>query len=651
MASTSDIYTLLRLYAKKQHRSLIPFDEFCAYLKKYAQHYASEQAGLAVYTEKPQEPLQKEIEKLNSENKIILKQQNDQQIIVISVYFKDNIVARYKQISERPDAPYPIPQDLPQDFPQELISTGDAAETIYRLLDGSSHGTNVIYSIVFKREISPVLLPEGVSIEKLLSISVAKLRDFMRHSEQHDYFQQKLLTSNGGKEISVKNFFTHFISNEEETLRKLKEAGDSYYYWNQLLLFVRHDFEKIKDRSPADIALLQAVYIVEICVAYYKNRSSQNLQRETALRNLEQALAKPPFYFDNEAISKFSDTRGVPLLGQYSEEDLNEYLRGATTNSEDGKMPPLLTFKTIDGTRYYVLHEKVLPLTMKLCTDIRKRVHDHIVQEWYGAMQRFTTLPAMKDLNAFNTRLAEIVQEDSPVLSALLNSPFLSSLYYEALEAKDSAAQKFKMFEDGTLVTYGELLMITPHTVMTDAKILLPVWYTIPFLSRLISFFKGGKKNKAPKKAKKKEEKKKQAENQKKIDEQTNIRVAYDDKPATSGGKLSKKDDFKLAAANVEKQLVPPDSSLDSELTSYLNEWNHLLDKTAKKNLTEDVNSLVRDYLRKIIRTSSPAGFTIERVQELATTLVKTPALQKISDQDNLQMYVQLYILRLIKKA
>ena len=53
-----------------------------------------------------------------------------------------------------------------------------------------------------------------------------------------------------------------------------------------------------------------------------------------------------------------------------------------------------------------------------------------------------------------------------------------------------------------------------------------------------------------------------------------------------------------MAAASIEKILVPPDSSLDSELTSYLNEWNHLLDKEAKKNLTEDVNSLIRDYLR-----------------------------------------------------
>ena len=106
-----------------------------------------------------------------------------------------------------------------------------------------------------------------------------------------------------------------------------------------------------------------------------------------------------------------------------------------------------------------------------------------------------------------------------------------------------------------------------------------------------------------------------------------------------------------LMASEIEKLIVPPDSTLDSELTSYLNEWNHLLDKTAKKNLVEDVNSLIRDYLRKILRTSSPSSFTLERIKELSYTLAKTPALQKIKDQENLQVYIQLYMLRLIKKA
>lgn len=654
MASTSDIYTLLRLYAKKQHRTLISVDEFCSYLKKYSQHYVSEQPNLERFTQNPLPPLKEELTKLSEQNKILLQEEDGKTIIIISAYFIDNVRSRYKAMNDKPDVTFPSKNDLPKDFPQELITTREAADVIYNLFNGVPHGENVIYSLEFKREVPSVLLPEGVTPNFLMKAAIAKLRLLMHRSEQHDYFQQKLLRSNGGREISVKNFFSLFVSNEEATIEKMKSAGDSYYFWNQLLLFMRQDYEKIEDKTVEDTSILQAVNITEICVSYYKNKSQVSLQRDTALKNLELAFSKKPYYFDSEAIAKFVDTRGVPLLGQYTEDDLNEYLHNATTTSEANKMPPLLTFKVPDGTRYFVLHEKVFPLTMKLCTESRKIIHDTLTNEWFGALRRFSTLPEMKDIHDFNNRIEKALQTEEPILYALLTSPFLSSIYYEALESKDSSAEKFKIFIDGILVPYSEILMLTQHSILTDAKIKLPVWYTIPFISFICSLFSRKSKKKKVKSAvpEKSKEKKEKKEKQQKSVSTTSVSVSYkEDSKSSKSSSGSKRDEIKAAAARAEKMLVPPDSSLDSELTSYLNEWNHLLDKDAKKNLTEDVNSLIRDYLRKILRTASAQTFELDRIKILADTLVKTPSLQKIQDKDNLQMYIQLYILRLIKKA
>ena len=651
MGSTSDIYTLLRLYGKKQHRTQISVEEFCNYLLKYAQHYVTEQPDLAKYTKAPRESLLAELDNLAATNKVILKEEEGNQIIVISAYFRETVNSRYKQMATNPSIPYPIPTDLPKDFPQELISQQDAGTIIYDLLDGKEHGENVIYSLVFRREIAPVLLPQGVTAEFLMQSSIAKLRDLMNHGEQHDYFLQKLMTSNGGRSLAVKNFFNQFISNEEETIIKFKEAGDSYYFLNQLFLFVRQDFEKIKDKTPEDVDLLQAVYIAELCASFYKNKVQLNLQKDTALKNLELSLGKQPYYFDAAAISKFVDSRGVPLLGQYSEEDLNDYLTKSTTPTVDNHMPPLLTFKTPDGNRYFVLNEKTLPLLMKLCTEARKTVHDSITKEWFGLLQKFQSVPAMKNIKDFDQRLEEIVEVEEPILYSLLNAPFLKTIYYDAIDNKNANnLDKFNFFNDGELLPYSELLMLTPHSVMSDAKILLPVWYTLPGLSFILAliFGRGSMSKKAKAKKKKKESASKSTAQ--KLQSSSTMSVSTES-PKSQNIANNKKEEFKMAAATIEKILVPPDSSLDSELTSYLNEWNHILDKEAKKNLTEDVNSLIRDYLRKILRTASPSSITPERINELAETLVKTPALQKINDHTNLHMYVQLYMLRLIKKA
>ena len=84
-------------------------------------------------------------------------------------------------------------------------------------------------------------------------------------------------------------------------------------------------------------------------------------------------------------------------------------------------------------------------------------------------------------------------------------------------------------------------------------------------------------------------------------------------------------------------------------MNSYKKQWNRMLTKQAYLNLTEDVNSLIRDYMRKVLRTISGQSFTIDRIQDLAETLCKTPNMQKITDQDSLYVYVQLYMIYLVK--
>ena len=43
------------------------------------------------------------------------------------------------------------------------------------------------------------------------------------------------------------------------------------------------------------------------------------------------------------------------------------------------------------------------------------------------------------------------------------------------------------------------------------------------------------------------------------------------------------------------------------------------------------------------------SSFTEERVRGLAETLAKTPSLQRIKDQEELTMYIQLYIIKIVK--
>ena len=103
------------------------------------------------------------------------------------------------------------------------------------------------------------------------------------------------------------------------------------------------------------------------------------------------------------------------------------------------------------------------------------------------------------------------------------------------------------------------------------------------------------------------------------------------------------------AIKQVEKQLIPSDSSLEQELTNYELQWNKQITKQSREQLTEDVNSLIKDYIRSTARTLKSSKFNIQRIENLANTLVKTPSLQNIREKQHLTKYVQLYILKLVK--
>ena len=102
-------------------------------------------------------------------------------------------------------------------------------------------------------------------------------------------------------------------------------------------------------------------------------------------------------------------------------------------------------------------------------------------------------------------------------------------------------------------------------------------------------------------------------------------------------------------ALAAEQNLVPANSTLDRELEGYLSEWNDRLGGPARDNLTTDVNGLIRDYLRKVLRTLRAEGFSPTRITSLATSLAESPSLMKIKNHPALARYIELYMIKLLK--
>ncbi len=628
MATTANLGTILRWYASKIDSAFIGYLDFLEYIKKYATHHLEEKPELFIYIDNAEENLKKELKKLAQKKEIYLLNFTTQKpIIIVTSYYSVFYANKYKEIATSETTPFPNVADLPKQLPPDVIERVEAETFIPKFFQEQDLTSPILYGFTLPRDIPPILFPGCVPIQYLIKASIAKIKHILKKEEYHDYFQKKLRIANPGKELTSSTFFEKFVSSQEliDFTKELK--SDNFYFWTQLLYFIRLDFEKVKDRTVEDTNILQSVAICEIYSLSLKQQASEKEAKEQALNELKKALSKPPYFFSMESILKLKDSKGSLLYGQYNEEDLKSLLKKITTESVNSELPSLLVFKVESGKRYFIYKDKVFQLIVRLAYEAHDTIEKDLTKKWIKALQNYVKLPEMKEAKPFEECLEKEVKVLSPILYALLNANFLTLLHFENDTNED---KKFKLFENGHLVSYTELLMLKNSSILLNAKNLLPFWYTFPIISWFMSLFS----KKETKESLKAEELPKTIEN-----------AVVQKKPQ------NKKEAIVQSSKEIIKELVPEGSTIDRELDSYLKQWNHMLTKEAYATLTEDVNALIRDYMRKVIRTVSATSFTLSRVQNLAEALVSTPNMQKIKDHDALLMYVELFILRLVSNG
>lgn len=641
MATTTNILALLKFFASKQKSAVVDYNEFCAYLKKYSEHHIEEQSGLVDYLQDMNGALKPELEKLISAKQIAISElANGKKVINVVPYFIEIFAEKYKEIEITPSLPFPTIADLPKITPKTIVTVENAADVIFRFLDNQELNDKTLHGLVLPNDEPVIILPSNVSVRDFVENSLGKVQYMLRKEGYHDYFLKKLTATNPGKELSAKNFFNRFVDRPDHSMETLSDSIDDFYLWHQLCYFIKQDYKKVKDYTQEDISTIQAILITEIAANYFKNKAMDKSKRDNAFKALDLFLNKPPFFFSYDDITKMVDSNGHLLLGQYTEQELKDWLHDQTTGGDARSLPDLLVFKTEDEKRYFIYKSKVLQLVIRFCTEARSVIRNTITNHWYKVLKDFGSLPEMHNQDAFESRLEMEVKEQFPILYALLTASFLSLLTYEKFGDEDGG--KVTLFVNGDLIPYSELLLMNRHELLTDSRIKLPFWYTIPIISWIAKLIFSPSKKKINRKQKTEAQMyHEQEEKNKSDDADTNALIS---KTSNFSRKLQLKD----AAREVEKTLVSETSTIDRELDSYERIWNKKIGPS-RDNLHEDVNVLIRDYMRTVLRTMSPSGFTLDRIKNLSNTLVKTPAMIKIGETDALERYIQLYMIKLVK--
>jgi hypothetical protein len=624
MPQKTDLYTILYSYAKKQNSPVIEMNVFIPFLEKYAKRICEEKPEWTGWAEETGTKVWMDLNHIAEDGKVIVTSGEEGNRTYLCYYYAEQVKEAYKNADELSGMPFPDETSLNFVIPKEQIKSLDIALDLPRFLQEPQTELVPIIKLVFPKGHGEALVLAPMIPFTLLEFSLIKIRHYLLRQGNKEYVQHKLAPQMTGKEEYLREILDQILIRPIACLNDLRGGREAaFYFWAFFCNLVRQDLNQKNELLLEEQSALQAVYIVEVCSSFFETKTAKAKEVELAFKNFELEMEKPPYYFSRKTIAKFKDNKGVLLLGQYSQEELDAYIKKRTTEpATPDELPDLVFLHTADSAAWLVKKTKILHLCARLFAEARPVIIKSIAGRWKKLLKEFRREDAMNNDGDFERLIASCVAEYAPVLNALLQDRKLYLIHEELHSSGKGLSESLRFFNRDELLPLRTLLMIKRKQLVGDIKLLMPFWYTLPIISSIIAFFMNRGKEKQDKKQKPESSQEKQP-----------------DPPR----------ELRNIAAEAEATLIPSGHTIETYMEELISRWGKLVHKQNKDNLVTDVNSLIRDKLRYILRSRGNTAVNQNTLTEITNSIMdSSKGLLQISDQDALYLYIKLYVIKLL---
>ncbi|WP_041396995.1 hypothetical protein [Spirochaeta africana] len=599
-------------------------------------------------------------------------------------YFIRRITRRLHEIRREPEIPFPTVTSLALDVPENLIHPVNAQDQLVDFMeevkreqeqqDGPRDHDNRLIRLIFSADIEPLLLPYAFLSRDLILICLQKIRFYLRNERNQSYMRQKMLAVFRHREKLVEDTFTAILSRPETVLEDIWKPNEfSYYFWIQITTTITKEYTEKKEKTINEQNYIQASILLGMLLAHRKSLLQRENDREQALKQLETHLRSEPFLFTTNKIFEFTDKNGVPLTKKLSHQDIISYIERAEVPRENEKIPPLVRL-TSGESREYVRKDLLFPAFFQHARKVRERLNQDLIKEWSRALNLGVRLVEMQNQDAFEASIQERVARIDPSLSAMLD---FSLLYFASREvplSEQIKAELRKILDTKklTLKPLSSFFQLDRTNLYSDAKLLLPVWKTIPVLAGLIRMLQKlfiGIDREEEAERHKLREKNRQTARQFAQERDRTAEAGKAPRPskprpaaqktdtaatssADSGGTTEtssqQRERIRTSAKEVLQSLSSGYDNPEDARQAALERWNTIIDRKHRKNLTIDVENLARDHARRMLRKRGTP--TLERVQEMARNLAKKDVFESIRDKKSLELFIALTIAKQLRQ-
>ena len=557
----------------------------------------------------------------------------------------------YRHLSVEPTRPFPREETAPAPFPASSLITADVKSQLGALLETSAPGMKGIVRLQFPDGVDPLIVPHECMGAELIDAAVARISRYLQDGKNSAYAETKLLGALRGSEVSVRQWM------EDVTMRPKKAAAAvldptefSFRFWTHLSNLVLQDLRAKQEKTDQDQGVCQSAYIVGYTVFHKKGAVQREKELAEDRKGLEAQVRRPPFAFGFQDLYQLKDDKGATYVAKHSRDFITSFLKEKTRRTEEESVSQIVRVHAVEQKKdYFIQRDFVVPVFLKKLAECSELLRKQYLDEWTAEMRADRAPVVAKTDAAFRRDVDGRVKRGFPLLMSLSNG----GLLYLAAEgthiseqAKAELATCFAV--ENILRPFDELLGLSRLQLLKNARMYLPFWMTVPVLSpllRLIRLMFAGR----GRSAQEAEEAQVQAASggsTTPVEETAGQGAEVDTRMTENRENLLR---YKRGVQSLIAQYVPRGSTIDSTLSDLAEKWNPLYAAAQKKNLIDDVNALVRDYLRPIRRSFIVRPPDLKRIQSLADQLSTSKSLAQIKKRDPLLRYIELYMIRCLQ--
>ncbi len=660
------ILGIIKSFAFKKKTPFFLYNDFLKVLERYAERKEDNNLKLLAFDER--EKLRPLLMSLNEKGKIKVIFRGDRiDGIQIPSFYVDYLVKEYKKILNDPGIPFPGTDKAEISFPEDKILLINVKTDLVSVLNAFHEIEKEIIQINFPESIDNILVPTGLVRKTLIECAIMKIHRYLQDSRNSGFIFNKLITIMQKQEVILNEMMNDIITKPRKAFSSLMNpTAIGFKFWAHLASFILQDLKDKTDKLIDEIGYIQSAYLLGFFIVYQKGLVQKAMERKEDLSSLESQIKKSPYVFSATDLYDLADKHGVKYVKKYSPEFITNFI-SEKTKAKEGELPEVLRLRGSKNKEYYIHRDLLLPVFLEKVAEAANEIKTDILEEWTGLLREDKKTKEMRDDVAFLNSLIKRVKESYPLLTALMN-PNLLYIAKEELAVDYPVLNVVNSYFNGTkLKPVNVILGLYRKSLLREAKAALPVWQTIPVLKGIVKFFirlfKGKKKEMI-----------------------SGLGDESGEATASSGGETEKRRDswdarsgrgvktslsgsgsryaavrsaksgisrtkYLNAMKVLKEEFVGDATSINKRLDELAEKWNPLFDPVAKRNLVEDVNALIRDFLRSLKRGFKVKPPDAERIRNLAAQLAANKNLQKIKKKEYLKEYIALYMIKYLSEV